>query len=152
MSIKKIKWEPPFKAIGETDSLEHLREMLRFHGNARVNLMEDLKKIIMICRDYEFDLKIHDYCESTMGEYIDWSARDCDAECAAQVIQSSLEVSQSAQQATASVSEAILLLEHVSGIVSDIQNTYEGIEGQVIQLRIDTRKLSDDINLLKQYS
>jgi len=44
MSIKKIKWEPPFKAIGETDSLEHLREMLRFHGNARVNLMEDLKK------------------------------------------------------------------------------------------------------------
>ena len=84
-----------------------------------------------------------------MGEYIDWSARDCDAECAAQVIQSSLEVSQSAQQATASVSEAILLLESVSGIVSDIQNTYEGIEGQVIQLRIDTRKLSDDINLLK---
>jgi|ETNvirenome_6_85_1030632.scaffolds.fasta_scaffold28401_1 hypothetical protein len=59
MSIKKIKWEPPFKAIGETDSLEHLREMLRFHGNARVNLMEDLKKIIMICKDYEFDLKIH---------------------------------------------------------------------------------------------
>ena len=84
-----------------------------------------------------------------MGEYIDWSARDCDAECAAQVIQSSLEVSQSAQQATSSVSEAILLLESVSGIVSDIQNTYEGIEGQVIQLRIDTRKLSDDINLLK---
>jgi hypothetical protein len=51
VSIKKIK--------NETDSLDRLREMLCFHGNARVNLMEDLKKIIMICKEYEFDLKIH---------------------------------------------------------------------------------------------
>jgi len=52
-------WEPPIKAKNETDSLERLREMLLFHGNARANLMEDLKKIIMICKEYEFDLKIH---------------------------------------------------------------------------------------------
>ena len=32
-----------------------------------------------------------------MGEYIDWSARDCDASCAGQIIQSTIEVSQSAQ-------------------------------------------------------
>lgn len=52
-------WQPPVKAKNETDSLEHLREMLHFHGNARVSLMESLKKIIMICKDYEFDLKIY---------------------------------------------------------------------------------------------
>ena len=84
-----------------------------------------------------------------MGEYIDWSARDCDAECAAQVIQSSLEVSQSAQQATASVGEATLVLESVSDMINDIQSTSEGTEGQVIQLRIDIQQLSDDIHLLR---
>ena len=83
-----------------------------------------------------------------MGEYIDWSARECDAECAAQVIQSALDVSQSAQQATSSVSEVILLLEPLNSMVEDIQHNSEETEGQVIQLRVDFRKLSEDINLL----
>ena len=84
-----------------------------------------------------------------MGEYIDWSARDCDAECAAQVIQSSLEVSQSAQQATSSVAEAIILLDSLSNMVEDIQYNSDETEGQVIQLRVDFRQLSEDINLLR---
>ena len=81
-----------------------------------------------------------------MDEYIDWSARDCDAECAAQVIQSSLEVSQSAQQATSSVGEVVLLLDSLSSMVEDVQHNSEETEGQVIQLRIDVRQLSEDIN------
>ena len=84
-----------------------------------------------------------------MGEYIDWSARDCDAECAAQVIQSSLEVSQSAQQATSSVGEVVLLLDSLSSMVEDVQHNSEETEGQVIQLRIDVRQLSEDINSLR---
>ena len=85
----------------------------------------------------------------TMDEYIDWSARDCDAECAAQVIQSSLEVSQSAQHAAASAAEATVVLESVNYIINDIQDISEETEGQVIQLRIDVRQLSEEINLLK---
>tara|TARA_Y100001970_G_scaffold251004_1_gene323339 strand:- start:397 stop:855 length:459 start_codon:yes stop_codon:yes gene_type:complete len=84
-----------------------------------------------------------------MDEYIDWSARDCDAECAAQVIQSSLEVSQSAQQATSSVGEVVLLLDSLSSMVEDVQHNSEETEGQVIQLRIDVRQLSEDINSLR---
>lgn len=84
-----------------------------------------------------------------MDEYIDWSARDCDAECAAQVIQSSLEVSQSAQQATSSVGEVVLLLDSLSSMFEDVQHNSEETEGQVIQLRIDVRQLSEDINSLR---
>jgi len=84
-----------------------------------------------------------------MGEYIDWSARDCDAECAAQVIQYSQDVSQSAQQATVSVGEAVVVLEDVSTMIHNMLDTLESTEGQTIQLRIDIRQLSDDINLLK---
>ena len=88
-----------------------------------------------------------------MDEYIDWSARECDAECAAQVIQSSLEVSQSAQQAVSSVAEAIILLESLSSMVEDIQYNSDETEGQVIQLRVDflcsrvSLGLADHINL-----
>ena len=84
-----------------------------------------------------------------MDEYIDWSARDCDAECAAQVIQSSQDVSQSAQQAAASAAEATFVLEEVTTMVNDLHDISESTEGQVIQLRIDVRQLTDDINLLR---
>tara|TARA_Y100001935_G_scaffold254668_2_gene264481 strand:+ start:8806 stop:9261 length:456 start_codon:yes stop_codon:yes gene_type:complete len=84
-----------------------------------------------------------------MDEYIDWSARDCDAECAAQVIQSSQDVSQSAQQAAASAAEATIVLEEVTTMVNDLHDISESTEGQVIQLRIDVRQLTDDINLLR---
>ena len=84
-----------------------------------------------------------------MDQYIDWSARDCDAECAAQVIQSSQDVSQSAQQAAASAAEATLVLEEVTTMVNDLHDITESSEGQIIQLRIDVRQLSDDINLLR---
>ena len=84
-----------------------------------------------------------------MGEYIDWSARECGSECVAQIIQSSLEVTQAAQQATGYVGEATVILESVSNIINDMQGTYEQTEGQVIQLRIDVRQLSDDINFLR---
>ena len=57
-----------------------------------------------------------------MVEYIDWSARDCDAERAAQVIQSSQDVSQSAQQAAASAAEATLVLEEVTTMVNDLHD------------------------------
>ena len=53
------EWEPPTKFINEGDSFSHLRDMLLFHANARVNMMKDLKKIIMTCESYEFDNKIH---------------------------------------------------------------------------------------------
>ena len=84
-----------------------------------------------------------------MDEYIDWSARDCDAECAAQVIQSSQDVSQSAQQAAASAAEATMVLQDVTTMINDLHDISESTEGQVIQLRIDVRQLSDDINLLR---
>ena len=84
-----------------------------------------------------------------MGEYIDWSARDCDAECAAQVIQSSQDVSQSAQQAAASAAEATMVLQDVTTMVNDLHDISESTEGQVIQLRIDVRQLTDDINILR---
>ena len=84
-----------------------------------------------------------------MDEYIDWSARDCDAECAAHVIQSSQDVSQSAQQAATSVAEATLVLEDVTTMVNGLHDISESTEGQIIQLRIDVRQLSDDINLLR---
>jgi len=51
--------EPPTKFINEGDSFSHLRNMLVFHANARVNMMEDLKKIIMICESYEFNNEMH---------------------------------------------------------------------------------------------
>ena len=84
-----------------------------------------------------------------MDEYINWSARDCDAECAAQVIQSSQDVSQSAQQAAASAAEATMVLQDVTTMVNDLHDISESTEGQVIQLRIDVRQLTDDINLLR---
>ena len=56
-----------------------------------------------------------------MGEYIDWSARDCDAECAAQVIQSSQDVAQSAQEAANSAAEATIALESINDRVNEIQ-------------------------------
>ena len=84
-----------------------------------------------------------------MDQYIDWSARDCDAECAAHVIQSSQDVSQSAQHAAESAAEATLVLEEVTTMVNDLHDISESTEGQIIQLRIDVRQLSDDINLLR---
>ena len=84
-----------------------------------------------------------------MDQYIDWSARDCDAECAAHVIQSSQDVSQSAQHAAESAAEATLVLEEVTTMVNDLHDISELTEGQIIQLRIDVRQLSDDINLLR---
>ena len=84
-----------------------------------------------------------------MEQYIDWSARDCDAECAAHVIQSSQDVSQSAQHAAESAAEATLVLEEVTTMVNDLHDISESTEGQIIQLRIDVRQLSDDINLLR---
>ena len=53
------EWEPPTKFINEGDSFSHLRDTLLFHANARVDMMKDLKKIIMTCESYEFDKKIH---------------------------------------------------------------------------------------------
>ena len=84
-----------------------------------------------------------------MDQYIDWSARDCDAECAAHVIQSSQDVSQSAQHAAESAAEATLVLEEVTTMVNDLHDISESTEGQIIQLRIDVRQLSDDINHLR---
>ena len=84
-----------------------------------------------------------------MDQYIDWSARDCDPECAALVIQSSQDVSQSAQHAAESAAEATLVLEEVTTMVNDLHDISESTEGQIIQLRIDVRQLSDDINLLR---
>tara|TARA_Y100000817_G_scaffold233556_1_gene185891 strand:+ start:95 stop:553 length:459 start_codon:yes stop_codon:yes gene_type:complete len=84
-----------------------------------------------------------------MNEYIDWSARDCDAECAAQVIQSSQDVSQSAQQTAASAAEATMALEEATTMIHSLHDISESTEGQVIQLRIDIRQLTDDINLLR---
>ena len=84
-----------------------------------------------------------------MDQYIDWSARDCDAECAAHVIQSSQDVSQSAQHAAESAAEATLVLEEVTTMVNDLHDISESTEGQIIQLRIDVLQLSDDINLLR---
>ena len=84
-----------------------------------------------------------------MGEYIEWSARDCDAECAAQVIQSSQDVAQSAQEAANSAAEATIALESINDRVNEIQELSENTEGQVIQLRIDIFHLSDEIELLR---
>ena len=80
-----------------------------------------------------------------MGDYIDWSARECDASCAAQVIQSSIEVAESAQMATNYVGEALLALESVRTMIEEMHTVSDNTESQIIQLRIDTQKISDDI-------
>ena len=80
-----------------------------------------------------------------MGDYIDWSARECDAECAAQVIQSSIEVAESARMATTYVGEALLALESVRTMIEEMHTLSDSTESQIIQVRIDTQKISDDI-------
>ena len=80
-----------------------------------------------------------------MGEYIDWSARDCDASCAGQIIQSTIEVSQSAQIAVNSVAEAQIALESVREMINEMQLLSDNTESQVIQLRIDVQQISDDV-------
>lgn len=84
-----------------------------------------------------------------MEDYIDWSARDCDANCAAEVIQASLELSQSAQQTANYASEATLALESTHDLIDQIQRNTRNTEGQVIQLRIDMNELIDEISLLR---
>ena len=84
-----------------------------------------------------------------MEDYIDWSARECDANCAAEVIQASLELSQSAQQTANYASEATLALESTHDLIDQIQRNTRNTEGQVIQLRIDMNELIDEISLLR---
>ena len=80
-----------------------------------------------------------------MGDYIDWSVRECDAECAAQVMQSSIEVAQSAQMATTYVGESLLALESVRTMIEEMHTLSDNTESQIILLRIETQKISDDI-------
>ena len=53
-SIYGIELFSKDKFINEGDSFSHLRDMYLFHANARVDMMKDLKKIIMTCESYEF--------------------------------------------------------------------------------------------------
>ena len=84
-----------------------------------------------------------------MEDYIDWSARECGANCAAEVIQASLDLSQTAQETSNYASEATLALEATHNLIEQIQRNTRNTEGQVIQLRIDMDGLIHEISLLR---
>ena len=84
-----------------------------------------------------------------MNGYIDWSSRECDASCASQVIQSSQEVAQYAQMATAETAAATIALEETMVMIDDITGLSESIEGQIISLRNDIFELSVNITILR---
>ena len=83
-----------------------------------------------------------------MTEYIDWSARECDSSCVFQLVQRSIEMSQSAQMAVNNVAEAQLTFESIETMINEITEITENTEEQVIDLRIDIHQLSEDITHL----
>ena len=78
------------------------------------------------------------------------SARDCGAECAAQVINVAQEASQSARSVATSVALAATEMEDIQEMITEIRDIAENSEGQIIQLRNDMRMLSLDINALNK--
>tara|TARA_Y100000996_G_C22360225_1_gene576559 strand:- start:131 stop:556 length:426 start_codon:yes stop_codon:yes gene_type:complete len=78
------------------------------------------------------------------------SARECGAECAAQVINVAQEASQSARSVATSVALAATEMEDIQEMITEIRDIAENSEGQIIQLRNDMRMLSLDINALNK--
>ena len=78
------------------------------------------------------------------------SARECGAECAAQVINVAQEASQSARSVATSVALAAKEMEDIQEMITEIRDIAENSEGQIIQLRNDMRMLSLDINALNK--
>ena len=78
------------------------------------------------------------------------SARECGAECAAQVINVAQEASQSAPSVATSVALAATEMEDIQEMITEIRDIAENSEGQIIQLRNDMRMLSLDINALNK--
>ena len=76
------------------------------------------------------------------------SARECGAECAAQVINVAQEASQSARSVAESVAGTLTELEYLIDLVDTMKDITDQTEGQVIQLRNDIRMLSYDITRL----
>ena len=78
-----------------------------------------------------------------------YSASQCGSECVAQVIQSTQDASQSAQSAASSVASIVTAVEEMRIMIEEDQDTTDSVEGQIIQLRIDMRELSENIETLR---
>ena len=78
-----------------------------------------------------------------------YSASQCGTECVAQVIQSTQDASQSAYSAASSVASIVTAVEEMRIMIEEDQDTTDNVEGQIIQLRIDMRELSENIETLK---
>ena len=78
-----------------------------------------------------------------------YSASQCGTECVAQVIQSSQDASQSAYSAASSVASIVTAVEEMRIMIEEDQDTTDNVEGQIIQLRIDMRELSENIETLR---
>ena len=78
-----------------------------------------------------------------------YSASQCGTECVAQVIQSTQDASQSAYSAASSVASIVTAVENMRIMIEEDQDTTDNVEGQIIQLRIDMRELSENIETLK---
>ena len=78
-----------------------------------------------------------------------YSASQCGTECVAQVIQSTQDASQSAYSAASSVASIETAVEEMRIMIEEDQDTTDNIEGQIIQLRIDMRELTENIETLK---
>ena len=78
-----------------------------------------------------------------------YSASQCGTECVAQVIQSTQDASQSAYSAASSVASIETAVEEMRIMIEEDQDTTDNVEGQIIQLRIDMRELTENIETLK---
>ena len=52
-------WEPPIEFKDEKPTLEKVAELIRYHSNKRSSAVTCLRQIIMICKEYEFDVDMH---------------------------------------------------------------------------------------------